>query len=257
MLDYIMSNVFRIDGEIALVTGGGTGIGLAMSKCFIESGAQVVITGRREEKLQEAVAELGSSSAYVVGDVCDLDNISHLASDAESRFGPISILANNAGINLKKPMFEVTDQQFIDIMNTSVTGAYSLTRSIAPGMVHRKHGSILFTASMASLMGLTFVSAYAAAKTAQLGLVRTLSGEFAQHGVRVNAVAPGFIYSAMTDKALNTDPERKHKILSRIQTGQMGRPEDIGWAAVYLCSPAAKYVTGVCLPIDGGFSAGF
>jgi len=124
-------------------------------------------------------------------------------------------------------------------------------------MIDRKHGNILFTASMASLFGIPNVIAYAAAKSAYLGIVRTLAVEVAVHGIRVNAIAPGWIESAMVQKAMDGDPKRKRKILSRTPMARFGEADDVGWAAAYLCSPAAKFVTGVVLPVDGGISIGF
>ena len=124
-------------------------------------------------------------------------------------------------------------------------------------MLERGHGSILFTASMASLMGIPLVVAYSAAKAAHLGMVRALAAEVSGRGVRVNAIAPGWIDSAMSRQALDNDPARKAKIIGRTPMGTLGDPEDVGWAAVYLCSPAAKFVTGTVLPVDGGASIGF
>ena len=143
------------------------------------------------------------------------------------------------------------------MFTTHVLAAHVLTRTLVPGMVARGRGSVLFTSSMAAFMGVPQVMAYAAAKSAYFGMVSTLSAELSAKGVRVNAIAPGWIFSEMTRKALDGDPARKAKIMSRIQMGRMGNPEDIGWAAVYLCSTAANYVTGVTLPVDGGASVGF
>ena len=124
-------------------------------------------------------------------------------------------------------------------------------------MIQRKHGNILFTASMASLFGIPQVIAYSAAKSAYLGMVRTLATEISSQGIRVNAIAPGWIETPMSQKALNGDKARAAKILSRTPMATLGAPSDVGWAAVYLCSPAAKFVTGVVLPVDGGVSIGF
>ena len=136
-------------------------------------------------------------------------------------------------------------------------GAQALTCAILPGMIERKHGNILFTASMASLFGFPLVMAYAAAKSAYLGMVRTLAVELSSQGIRVNAIAPGWIMTPILEKAVLPDAKRVEKILSRTPMNRFGEPEDIGWAAVYLCSPAAKFVTGVVLRVDGGASIGF
>ncbi len=170
---------------------------------------------------------------------------------------PISILVNNAGIHLKKPAAQTTPHEFNNVLQTHVVAAHALVVAVLPGMIQRRHGSILFTASMASLFGIPLVVAYSAAKSAYLGMVRTLAVETGQHNVRVNAIAPGWIESPMLAKAMAGDPERKQKIIARTPMNRFGDPEDIGAAAVYLSSPAAKFVTGVILPVDGGASIGF
>lgn len=246
-------NPFLLEGETALITGGGSGLGLGIARCFVASGARVVLVGRREAELRSACGELGSAATWIAQDVTAFDRAPHVVEQA----GDVTILVNNAGIHLKKPADATTVDEFQAVLDTHVLAAHALTAAVLPGMRARGHGSILFTASMTSLIGMPLVVAYSAAKSAYLGMVRGLSTEVAEHGVRVNAIAPGWIESAMTRKAFEADPARKQKVLSRTPMGRMGDPEDIGWAAVYLCSPAAKFVTGVCLPIDGGASIGF
>jgi len=249
---------FSLAGETALITGGGTGIGLGIARCMALAGARVVLVGRREAELKEGCAELGPAAAFVAQDITRFDEIESLVERAESASGsPVSILVNNAGVHLKKLAADTTPEEFQAVFNTHVLAAHALTRALTPGMAERGRGAVLFTSSMAAFMGVRQVLAYAAAKSAYLGMVATLSAELADKGVRVNAIAPGWIFSAMTRKALDSDPERRAKVLSRIQMGRMGQPEDIGWAAVYLCSPAANYVTGVTLPVDGGALVGF
>jgi gluconate 5-dehydrogenase len=143
------------------------------------------------------------------------------------------------------------------MLNTHVLAAHNLTRLVLPAMIEARHGSLLFTASMTSLIGMPKVIAYSAAKSAYLGMVRALSAEVAEHGVRVNAIAPGWIESPMLRRALDGDPARSDRILARTPMNRFGEAEDIGWAAVYLCSPAARFVTGTLLPVDGGASQGF
>ena len=191
-------------------------------------------------------------------DITQLDKAADLVVAAEKAAGaPVSILVNNAGIHIKKPAVETTPEEFQSVLTTHVCAAHALTRAALPGMIQRKHGSILFTASMASLMGIPLVIAYSAAKSAYVGMTRALAAEVSIEGVRVNAIAPGWIESPMLRKALAGDEKRSNKILSRTPMARFGDPEDIGMAAVYLCSPAAKFVTGVILPIDGGASMGF
>ncbi len=253
----IFPDAFSLQHETALITGGGTGIGLAMARSMRAAGAKVIVTGRREAELAAAVKELGDGAAYVVHDVNKLEAAPAVVAEVEKAHGPITCLVNNAGQNLKKPAVDTTSEEFEAIMRTHIFGAHALVRAVAPGMVERKRGSILFTASMASIFGIPYVIAYTAAKSAMVGLVRGYAVELSPHGVRVNAIAPGWIDTAMSRKAMEGDPARKNKIVSRTPMAKFGDTEDIGWAAVYLTSPAAKFVTGVMLPVDGGVSMGF
>ena len=248
---------FNLAGQCAVITGGGTGLGLGMAKCFVASGARVVLVGRRHVELDKACKSLGENAFAVAADVTKLENATAIMDQAEKLAGPISILVNNAGVHLKKPAIETSDAEFAKVIETHVFGAFALTREAGRRMIARKSGSILFTASMASLMGIPLVIAYSAAKSAYIGMVRSLTTELGPHGVRVNAIAPGWIASDMLDQALNGDPARKAKILGRTPLNRFGEPEDIGWAATYLCSPAAKFISGVVLPVDGGAAEAF
>ena len=249
---------FRLDGQVALITGGGTGLGLGMARCIVHQGGRVVLVGRREAELRAAAKELGKSARFVAHDIKILDAAGELLMQAESAAAaPISILINNAGIHLKKPAVETTPAEFNSVLQTHVVAAHALTAAALPGMIQRKTGVILFTASMASLFGIPNVMAYSAAKSAYLGMVRGLATEVAAHGIRVNAIAPGWIESDMLRKAMNNDLPRQTRILSRTPLGRFGEASDVGWAAAYLCSPAAKFLTGVVLPVDGGVSIGF
>jgi NAD(P)-dependent dehydrogenase (short-subunit alcohol dehydrogenase family) len=249
--------VFSLEGEVALITGGGTGIGLAIARAMAAAGARVVLVGRRQAELAGAAGAIGPLASYLVHDVTRLSEAPALAERAASLAGPVTCLVNNAGIHLKKPAVDTTPEEFERVIQTHVFGAHALTRALVPGMIARGHGSVLFTASMASLFGIPQVIAYSAAKSAYVGMVRTYAVEFSPHGVRVNAIAPGWIETDMSAKALAGDPVRRDKILGRTPMAKLGKPEDIGWAAVYLASPAAKFVTGVVLPVDGGISVGF
>ncbi|HEX2854359.1 MAG TPA: glucose 1-dehydrogenase [Opitutaceae bacterium] len=248
---------FDLTGQTALITGGGTGLGLGIAKCLAAAGAKVVLVGRREEELRAACAAIGDRAFALRGDVTKLETAPALVTEAERLAGPVSILVNNAGVHLKKKAVDTTDAEFAHVMQTHLLGAFALTREAGRRMIERRAGSVIFTASMASLMGIPLVVAYSAAKSAYVGVVRTLATEWGPHGVRVNAIAPGWIGSAMLEQALAGDPPRKAKILGRIPAGGFGEPNDIGWAALYLASPAAKYVNGVVLPVDGGAAESF
>lgn len=257
MKDQTTKNPFDLTGDIALITGGGTGLGYGMARCLADAGAKVVLVGRRKEALDNACADIGTNAFALVGDVTRLETTPALVEEAEEIAGPVSILVNNAGVHLKKPATETTDAEFALVLQTHVFGAFALTREIGRRMLARRSGCVLFTASMASFMGLPLVVAYSAAKSAYVGMVRSLATEWGPQGVRVNAIAPGWIASDMLDQALSGDPARKAKILGRIPMSGFGEPQDIGWAAVYLASRAAKYVNGVVLPVDGGAAESF
>lgn len=249
--------VFSLRGEHALITGGGTGIGLAIARAMHAAGARVVLIGRREAELAAAVKELGDGAAYHVHDITQFAAAAPLVERIARAHGPLTCLVNNAGMHLKKPAVETTPEEFQQVMNTHIFGAHALSRAVIPGMIERKHGNVIFIASMASLFGIPLVVAYAAAKSAMIGMIRTMATELSPHNVRVNAIAPGWIDTAMSRKAFAGDPNRKSKIISRTPMARLGEPEDVGWAAVYITSPAAKFVTGSILPVDGGVAMGF
>jgi len=243
--------------KIALVTGGGSGLGLAIAENLIANGITTIIAGRDADKLNTAKATLGE---LCVARVCDVSNLASIPPFVESlidEFGKIDILVNNAGINQKKDFTEVTDDEFQSILTTNLCAVFSMSREVVTHMLKQGDGCILNISSMASHYGLPKIIAYTASKSAIDGMTRAMAVELSPKGIRVNAIAPGFIYSAMTAVALDSDPERRAKVFSRTPMGEMGQPEDIGKAAAFLVSDAAKFITGVILPVDGGNSIGF
>lgn len=250
-------DAFRLDGALALVTGGGTGLGFGICEAMLEAGARVVITGRREETLREACKQLGDQASCIRHDIQDLASIPPVVERIEREIGPLDILVNNAGNHLKKPAVETSDAELANVMQTHFFGSYAMAREVGRRMIQRRRGSIIMICSMTSLFGIPLVSAYSSAKSALLGLTRALAVEYSPHGVRVNAIAPGFFNTELNRRAYEGDPARLQKILSRTPLGRLGEESDVGYAAVYLCSPAAKFVTGVILPVDGGNSIGF
>ncbi|UHG91905.1 SDR family NAD(P)-dependent oxidoreductase [Spirosoma oryzicola] len=258
----IFPTVFSLDGKLALITGGGSGIGFDIAQCMVQAGASVVITGRREQPLQEAVAKLSEGQSkgqahYRVNDVTVRESLDSLVEEIEATHGPVDILVNNAGVNMKKPALEVSDDDFDRIVHTNLNSVFSLTRACAKRMMARKSGSIIMISSMAAYYGIDRVVAYAASKSAVEGMVKVLASEFSGNGVRVNSIAPGFIETAMSKTAMSGDPDRFARAMRRTPMGTFGKPDDIGWAAVFLASEGAKYITGASLPVDGGNSIGF
>lgn len=248
---------FSLAGHRALITGGGSGLGLGIARCFVAAGAEVVITGRDPDRLYKAVAELGLYARAMPHDVADTDGAAAFARRVEDAAGPVTILVNNAGGTVKKPIADMAVDEFRDVLNVHVVGSFALTRAFLPQLRQGGRGSVLFTASMSSFLGIPFVAGYAAAKSAHVGLVRSLASELAPDGIRVNGVAPGWIDTALFRSATANDPARRAKIMGRIPMGRVGTEADIGLAMTFLASNAASYVTGEILVVDGGALHGF
>ncbi|MFY0595648.1 MAG: SDR family oxidoreductase [Cognatishimia sp.] len=254
----VLAKQYGLNGKKALVTGGGTGIGKAIATSLVQSGADVVIAGRREDVLIAACAEIGFGTKYQVIDLTEMSEIADLAAKMFDEHGAFDILVNNAGNTVKKPFMESDLADFDSVFNVHVRGALELSRSVMAQMLeHNKSGSILFISSMTAYIGQPNVSGYTISKTAINGVIRALSAEFAESGIRINGVAPGWIDTDVFRTATKGDPERKAKIMSRIPMGSLGDPEDIGWACAFLASAAAKYITGQVLLVDGGGATGF
>ena len=248
---------FDLSGRVALVTGGGSGLGYATAKCLAAAGAKVVITGRREDVLCSACDELGDSVSYRVYDVTQTDKAADFINELVSEYGSIDILVNNAGKHCKKAIEDITIQDFRDVMDVHLYGSFALSQAAIPYMREKKKGSIIFISSMSALLGMTKVCVYGAAKSAMAGLTRCLAGDVSADGIRVNAIIPGFIDTPMFHQAVDSDLMRQQKILGHTPMQAYGKPEDIGWAAVYLSSDAAGFVDGITLTVDGGCAIGF
>jgi len=248
---------FSLSGKLAIVTGGGTGLGNAIAACFVASGARVIIAGRRAEIIEHAVGRLGANAFAECHDVTDTSSAASLLDRIESKHGLPTILVNNAGTHVKKTLAETSIEDFRRTLATHLEGAFAMTQAAAPLMKRAGGGSIIFIASMTSLIGMPLVVAYSAAKAGYLGMVRSLASELGPDNIRINAIAPGWIETPMLEAALAGDPERRRKILSRTPQQRFGTPEDIGWCAVFLSSPAGAFINGAVLPVDGGASIGF
>ncbi|SDT15313.1 NAD(P)-dependent dehydrogenase, short-chain alcohol dehydrogenase family [Mucilaginibacter mallensis] len=243
--------------KVAIVTGGASGLGLATAAKLVESNNRTIIIGRNEQNLQDTAAQLGELCSYKVFDLNNLKAIPQLITEIINEYGKIDLLVNNAGINMKKAFTEVSDEDFEQIIQTNLTSVFVLSREVVKVMLPTKSGCIINISSMAAQYGIPYVIAYTASKTAIEGMTKAMAVELSPEGIRVNCVAPGFIATDMSAKALDSDPQRKQKVLSRTPMGKLGLPEDVAEAIVYLASDAAKYVTGVVLPVDGGNSIGF
>lgn len=244
--------------KIAIVTGGGSGIGIAIAEKFVQNEIKTIIVGRDAEKLSKAKERLGALCETFQCDLADLAAVPGMVNEIIDRYGKIDILVNNAGINMKKEFTEVSDADFQSVLQTNVTAVFVLSREVVKCMLDKNiKGSIINISSMASQYGIPKVIAYTASKSAIEGMTRAMATELSPKGIRINCIAPGFIATDMSAKALNNDPERKGKALGRTPMGVLGQPSDIGDAAVFLATDSSKYITGVVLPVDGGNSIGF
>jgi len=246
-----------LKGKTVLVTGGASGLGFAIAGAFVACGARVVIVGRGKEKLDAARNELGPNAACISFDLTRMGEIPEMLRQMRSSLGEIDVLVNNAGINLKKEALSTSDQEYEDLLRTNLMAVFSLTREAAKPMLERGSGSVIMISSMASRYGIPKVIGYTASKAAIEGMTRALAVEWSPRGVRVNCIAPGFIATAMSAKALDDDLDRKRRVLARTPMGRLGEPADIANAALFLASSQAKFITGIVLPVDGGNAIGF
>ncbi|MEP3275440.1 MAG: SDR family oxidoreductase [Stappiaceae bacterium] len=252
-----LDKAYGLAGKKVLVTGGGSGIGLAIARCMHLSGADVIIAGRRRDVLETACGQVGNRCHSEVMDLADIESLEHFEAALAERYGVIDILVNNAGNTVKKP-FENSDMSDFDqVFDVHVRGALELSRRVIRRQIATNGGSVIFISSMTAFIGQPLVMGYTVAKTAISGVVRGLAAEFSSRGIRINGVAPGWIDTELYRNATAGDVERQQKIKSRIPMGELGTPEDIGWACAFLVSPAARYVTGQVLLVDGGGATGF
>jgi NAD(P)-dependent dehydrogenase (short-subunit alcohol dehydrogenase family) len=241
--------------KVAIVTGGASGIGLAIAKKFTEEDIITFIIGRDKQKLEDAQKLLGKNAEIISFDITELHKIPALVQQILNKYNHIDILVNNAGINQKKPLHEVTDEDFQRILLTNVNSVFALTRETSAVM--STSGSIINISSMASQYGIPKVIAYTASKSAIEGMTRAMAVELSPSGIRINCIAPGFIATNMSSTALNNDPERKNKVLSRTPMGKLGTPEDVANLAYFLSTEESAFMTGTIIPVDGGNSIGF
>lgn len=241
---------------VALITGGSSGLGYATAQRFVEGGYQVLITGRNAEKLALAAKEIGCEG--LAFDQSHLPEIPSFIKSLVAKYGRLDVLVNNAGINQKKPLLETSDEDFERIVKVNQAALFSFSREAAKVMqTQADRGSIVHISSMAAQYGIPQVISYSAAKTAVDGMTRAMAVDLGPLGIRVNAVAPGFIETPMSAKALDHDPDRKNRVLSRTPLGKLGRPKDVADAVFFLASEQAAFITGVVLRVDGGNAIGF
>ncbi|GAA1870104.1 2-dehydro-3-deoxy-D-gluconate 5-dehydrogenase KduD [Myceligenerans crystallogenes] len=249
------SSPFDLSGRCAAVTGAGRGLGQAIALGLADAGADVVLLGRKgnQDTTRDLVAATGARVDVVDLDVGDLDAVEQVAAELNAT-RRIDVLINNAGVIDRADSADVTREAWHRVLDVNLNGLFFLTQQLGRPMVERGHGKVVSIASLLSFQGGLRVASYAASKHAVAGLTKALANEWGPHGVQVNAIAPGYMVTDNT-AALRDDPDRARSILERIPAGRWGTPEDIAGAAVFLSSPAADYVNGHVLVVDGGWLA--
>jgi 3-oxoacyl-[acyl-carrier protein] reductase len=244
--------MFDLTGKVALVTGASGGIGGAIAKALHVQGAKVVLSGTRIEALEAVKGELGGNAFIAQANLSDIASVEALPKVAEDAAGaPIDILVNNAGITKDNLFMRMKDEEWDQVIAVNLTAAFRLSRGVLRGMMKKRWGRIVQISSVVGATGNPGQGNYAAAKAGLVGMTKSLAAEVASRNITVNAVAPGFIQTAMTD--VLTD-QQKEMIAARIPAGRMGIPEEIAAAVVYLASQEAAYVTGETIHVNGGMA---
>jgi 3-oxoacyl-[acyl-carrier protein] reductase len=241
--------MFTLEGKTALVTGATGGIGQSIAKALHAQGAEVVLSGRNEEKLQNFAKELGKGSYTLVGDLSDTESVTTLFDEAEKLAGKVDILVCNAGITKDNLLLRMKDDEWQQVIDTNLTATFKLNKAAFKRMMKRKWGRIINIASVVGVIGNPGQANYVASKAGMIGFSKSVAHETASRGITVNCIAPGFIQTPMTD--VLTDAQ-KEKMISAIPKATFGSPEDIASAAVFLASNEAGYITGQTLHVNGG-----
>jgi len=249
---------FSLEGKIAFVTGAGRGLGRAGALALAKAGADVALVSRTRSQLDETAAlveQMGRRSLVATADTRSGAEVEAAVRAAVDAFGRIDILFNTAGTNVRKNVVDMPDEDFHTIMDTNVKGAFLVARAVARQMVVQRSGAIINMSSMSAVSAEPTKAVYAASKGAMALLTRGLALELAPYGIRVNAIAPGYMLTSLVKGGLDADPARKQRVLARIPLARLGEPEEIGGALVFLASDASRYITGASISIDGGWTA--
>ena len=244
-----MLKLFSLKDKKALITGASGGIGKELARVLVENDAEVCISGRNVEELNELKGSLGDKCHIVPCDLSNKNEISELVSKSEELLGQIDILVNNAGITKDNIFLRMSDQEWEDVLNINLNSTFNILKLITKGMVKRKYGRIINISSVVGATGGAGQVNYAASKAGLIGLTKSLSQELATRNITVNCIAPGFIETPMTEKL---DDNRKDIIISSIPANRIGTPKDLSSAVIFLASQESSYITGQTIHINGG-----
>jgi 3-oxoacyl-[acyl-carrier protein] reductase len=243
--------MFDLNGKVVLITGATGGIGKSIARKMREKGAKLILSGTRQDVLNNIVSEFGNEAKGIVTDLNDKDDIISLADEAEKCFGQIDVLINNAGVTADNLFMRMKDEDWEKVININLTAAMRLTRQVIRGMIKKRFGRVIFISSVVGYTGNAGQTNYSASKSALVGLTKSLALEVASRGITCNLIAPGFISTPMTDKLSD---DQKNNIVKNIPVNRLGMPDDISNACVYLASDEASFITGSTLHINGGMS---
>lgn len=246
--------MFDLTGRVALITGGNGGIGRAMANGLAQANATVVLTGRDAAKGAETVAAIGRGSVFLPADITDPQAAQRVVEEAEARCGRLDILINNAGTSVRKAPEALSLAEWHTVIDTNLTSIFVCCQAAYPALQRAGGGKIINIGSMLSLFGAPFAAAYGASKGGVVQLTRSLASAWAKDGIQVNAVLPGWIETALTDRARVEVDGLYDRVLARTPAGRWGLPDDLAGIAVFLASAASDFVTGTAIPVDGGFS---
>jgi NAD(P)-dependent dehydrogenase (short-subunit alcohol dehydrogenase family) len=244
----------RLSGKVAIITGGGSGIGKAIAMAFVREGAKVVIAGRDSKKLDRAAAEIGGECLAVSADVSSTNDVQKLVSATQDRFKQINILVNNAAMLLPGTAESISEEDFDQTFNINVRGLWLLSRAVLPHMRATGGGSIINIGSVLSLLGARNRVAYSASKGAVMAMTKAMALDHAAENIRVNCIAPGIVATEMVEK-FNTDEAARRQREAMHPMGRFGQPEEVANAAVFLASDESGWTTGSMITVDGGYSA--
>ena len=243
--------MFELSDKVALITGASGGIGMSIVKKMKKCGAKLIISGTRQNVLNDLASELGNDVKTIITDLNNKDDILNLAKKAEASFGHIDILINNAGITADNLFLRMKDDEWDQVINVNLSAPMRLTRQVIKGMLKRRYGRVIFISSVVGYSGNAGQSNYAASKSALVGFTKSIALEVASRGITCNLIAPGFISTPMTDKLSD---DQKKNIVENIPVNRLGKVDDISNGCVYLASDEAGFITGTTLHINGGMS---